>query len=136
MDRLLALAHNEDVRVVWRNLGKRRGEYVHGARLIRLNPRMSEVLQRSTLAHELGHAHHGDAWTDNPHIKQLREERANLYAARLLISPLEYAVAEQLVGHHTGALAKELGVASYIIDAWKTAPPTPYLQLIGRQEAI
>ncbi len=83
---------------------------------------MSDVLQKSTLAHELGHAHHGDAWTDDPHIKQLREDRANAYAARLLISPLEYAIAERLVGHHTGALAKELGVAAYIIEAWKQTP--------------
>lgn len=118
-----------DVRVMWRNLGRRRGEYKHSARLITLNPTMSDVLQRSTLAHELGHAHYGDTWTDNEAVKQQREERANKYAARLLISPLEYAVAEAIVGSHPGALAKELCVATYIIEAWQSTPPPSYFEL-------
>lgn len=124
---MIADAH--DVRVMWRSLGRRRGEYKHSARLIVLNPAMSDVLQRSTLAHELGHAHYGDTWTDDEVIKKQREERANQYAAQLLISPLEYAIAEAIVGSHPGALAKELGVATYIVVAWQQHPPRGYSEL-------
>ncbi|WP_313276836.1 ImmA/IrrE family metallo-endopeptidase [Timonella senegalensis] len=131
MDRLLTLADADGVRVMWRNLGKRRGEYKHTARLITINPRMSDLLQRSTLAHELGHAYYGDQWTDDPAVKDAQERRANRYAARLLISPLEYAVAEAMVGPSVGALAKELGVSTYIVEAWQAAPPVSYFQLKG-----
>lgn len=123
------MADAEGVRVMWRNLGRRRGEYKHSARLITLNPHMSDVLQRSTLAHELGHAHYGDTWTDNQSVHDKHEARANQYAASILISPLEYAVAEALAGSHIGALAKELGVAAYIIEAWQQHPPASYFQL-------
>lgn len=108
---------------MWRDLGRRRGEYRHLPRLITLNPRMSESLQRSTLAHELGHAYYGDTWAADPEVLMLQERRANTYAAGLLITPSEYALAEQLVGPHTGALAKELGVARYIVEAWQQRHP-------------
>ncbi|TQL03503.1 ImmA/IrrE family metallo-endopeptidase [Cellulomonas sp. SLBN-39] len=119
MDDLLRMADDAGIRVMWRDLGRRRGEYRHDARLITLNPRMSEVLQRSTLAHELGHAHHGDTWTDDPRLLEERERRANVYAARLLVDPVEYALAERLVGEHAGAIARELGVSRYVVDAWR-----------------
>jgi len=119
MDELLQLADEAGVHVTWRDLGRRRGEYRHGPRLITLNPRMSTVLQRSTLAHELGHHHHGDTWTDDPRELSARERRADLHAARLLISPASYARAERLVGPHPGAIARELDVARYVVDAWR-----------------
>ncbi|MBO9556726.1 ImmA/IrrE family metallo-endopeptidase [Cellulomonas sp.] len=119
MDDLLQLADDVGVHVTWRDLGRRRGEYRHGPRLITLNPRMSGVLQRSTLAHELGHHHHGDTWTDDPALLDTRERRADAYAAELLISPAEYALAERLVGPHPGAIARELNVARYVVDAWR-----------------
>lgn len=119
MDDLLRMADDAGIRVMWRDLGRRRGEYRHSARLITLNPRMSEVLQRSTLAHELGHAHHGDTWTDDPRLLEERERRADAYAARLLVDPVEYALAERLVGEHPGAIARELGVSRYVVDAWR-----------------
>lgn len=124
MDDLLQLADDAGVHVTWRDLGRRRGEYRHGPRLITLNPRMSSVLQRSTLAHELGHHHHGDTWTDDPRELAAREARANAYAARLLIDAAAYADAERLVGPHPGALAKELGVARYVIEAWQRMAAT------------
>lgn len=120
MDDLLQLAADAGVHVIWRDLGRRRGEYRHGPRLITLNPRMSTVLQRSTLAHELGHHHHADTWTDDPHVVAARERRANLYAARLLIDAAAYARAERLVGPHPGAIARELDVARYVVEAWRT----------------
>lgn len=121
MEELLELAEREGARVTWRDLGRRRGEYRAGPRLITLNPRMSTVLQRSTLAHELGHHHYADTWTDDPREHAAQERRANAYAARLLIDPAEYAAAERLVGPHAGAIARELGVALYVVEAARDA---------------
>lgn len=119
MDELIGLAESAGVHVTWRDLGRRRGEYRANGRLITINPRMSLALQRSTLAHELGHHHHGDTWTDDRDVIARRERRANAYAARLLVKPGEYACAERMVGSHPGALARELGVARYVIEAWQ-----------------
>ncbi|QIK83022.1 ImmA/IrrE family metallo-endopeptidase [Sanguibacter sp. HDW7] len=126
LDDLLDHARHLGVNVASRPLGRRRGEYRHAHRLIVLNSRMSTVLQRSTLAHELGHAHYADVAVDDPRTHDMQERRANRYAARLLITPHAYSAAEALVGPHPGALARELGVARYIIDAW-TPPTTPSL---------
>jgi Zn-dependent peptidase ImmA (M78 family) len=119
MNALLAVAEEADVHVTWRDLGKRRGEYRHDPAIITLNPRMSTALQRSTLAHELGHHHHGDTWTDDPALIARREHRADTYAAQLLIEPDAYAAAERLVGPHPGALARELNVSRSIVEAWQ-----------------
>jgi Zn-dependent peptidase ImmA (M78 family) len=119
MNDLLQLADDAGVRVMWRDLGRRRGEYRHSPALITLNPRMSTALQRSTLAHELGHHHHGDTWTDDPALIARRERRADTYAAQLLIDPNTYAAAERLVGPHPGALARELDVSRSIVEAWQ-----------------
>ncbi len=120
MDDLLQLAADAGVHVIWRDLGRRRGEYRDQHRLITLNPRMSTVLQRSTLAHELGHHHHGDTWVDDAAVLAAHERRATAFAAHLLITPSAYARAEALVGPHAGAIARELEVSRYIVDAWQT----------------
>lgn len=123
LEDLLAHARHLGVNVASRPLGRRRGEYRHAHGLIILNNRMSYLLQRSTLAHELGHAHYADVATTDPRAHDAQERRANRYAARLLITPEAYAAAEALVGPHPGALARELGVARYVVEAW--TPPAP-----------
>ncbi|GAA4627326.1 ImmA/IrrE family metallo-endopeptidase [Cellulomonas oligotrophica] len=120
MDELLELADRAGIRVDWRDLGLRRGEYRHGPRLITINSRMSGVLQRSTLAHELGHVHYGDRLNYDARIAGARERRANAYAARLLIDPGRYAEAERVMGPDAGTLARELEVAQYVVEAWRT----------------
>ncbi|CAM4152752.1 ImmA/IrrE family metallo-endopeptidase [Corynebacterium belfantii] len=69
-----------------------------------------------TLAHELGHAHYGDP----PEHDGWREKRADRFAARILITPGEYAVAERLHGPCPGAIAYELGVTAHLIQAWRS----------------
>ncbi|GAB2457827.1 ImmA/IrrE family metallo-endopeptidase [Xylanimonas ulmi] len=136
IDDLVVYARERGVDVKYGNLGRRRGEYRHGPRLIVLNPHMSGVLQRSTLAHELGHAHRGDEWTDDPRELAARERLADEYAARLLVSPVEYALAERLHGQHTGAIARELDVAVYVVEAWQRLlrrGATPALPRAARQ---
>lgn len=65
------------------------------------------------LAHELGH-HHSHVG-NSPRF----EVQANAYAARLLIEPDDYAAAERLCEGHAGGMARELGVTTAIIDAWR-----------------
>lgn len=118
MDALLAEAHAQGLRVAWRDLGRRAGEF-HSSGLILLNPRRTETVQRVTLAHELGHAHYGHAWTDDPREHASRERLADRYAAHLLISPARYAAAERLVGPHAGAIARELEVTAAVVETWR-----------------
>lgn len=118
MEQLLALATTRGLRVGWRDLGRRNGEW-HSSGLILLNPHRTEQTQRVTLAHELGHAHHGHTWTDNPREHDRQEMAADRYAANLLISPVEYALAEHLVGPHPGAIARELAVTARLVELWR-----------------
>jgi Zn-dependent peptidase ImmA (M78 family) len=118
MDELLAEARAQGVRVAWRDLGRRAGEF-HSSGLILLNPRRTEIVQRITLAHELGHAHYGHTWTDDPADRAMREHLADRYGARLLITPAGYAAAERMVGPHPGAIARELEVTASVVETWR-----------------
>ncbi|WP_061960622.1 ImmA/IrrE family metallo-endopeptidase [Demequina flava] len=114
MGRIIRTAEHMGYRVQFRDIGRASG-YLYGGGLIVLNYRRSELTQRVTLAHELGHAHHGHDWTRD-HDRHRDERQADQYAARLLISPVEYAAAEALVGSHAGALARELGVTRRLVE--------------------
>ncbi|MHB1063569.1 MAG: ImmA/IrrE family metallo-endopeptidase [Georgenia sp.] len=124
MDRILEVARSRGVRVTWRDLGRRNGE-CHPSGLIILNPRRTEQAQRVTLAHELGHAHYGHVWTDDPHEHAKHERLADEHAAALLIPICAYRRAETTVGNHPGALAKELGVTRALVEAWQTKTRWP-----------
>lgn len=117
MDSIIAHAMELGLGVKWRDLGRRSGELTSQG-LILLNPRKSMLTQRITLAHECGHWWHGHDWT-REHDVERDERQADTYAARLLINPVEYAMAEKIVGHHPGALAKELGVTARLIELWR-----------------
>lgn len=47
------------------------------------------------------------------------ERRADEFAARLLISPIEYRLAESLHDGHIGAIAYELGVTVRLVEVWR-----------------
>ncbi|WP_223304893.1 ImmA/IrrE family metallo-endopeptidase [Cellulomonas sp. B6] len=114
---MLKIAAQRGVRVAWRPLGRRHGEY-HSSSLALLNPQLSLTVQSATLAHELGHAHYSHVRTDEP-VQHARQERlADEHATELLISDYDYALAERTVGRHPGILARELGVTLGIITAW------------------
>ncbi|WP_049785534.1 ImmA/IrrE family metallo-endopeptidase [Cellulomonas gilvus] len=115
---MLDVARERGVRVAWRDLGRRNGEY-HSTGLIVLNPKRSLTVQRVTLAHELGHARYGHTWTEDAAAHRRNERLADEHAAALLIGVGEYAAAERTVGPHLGALARELGVTAQIVEAWQ-----------------
>lgn len=80
---------------------------------------VDDVSALCALAHELGHAHYGDPPGHDPHL----EARADRFAARLLISPVEYAAAERAYGPHATHIAHELGVTTHLIHVWRTMTP-------------
>lgn len=114
LDELIAMAESVGIFVAWRPL--RRAAYIqHSASLVVLSTRAPQWKARCALAHELGHEHHQHAWSRD-HDQARDEREADQYAARLLITADDYAVAEELCGSHAGALARELGVTRRLVE--------------------
>jgi predicted HD phosphohydrolase len=117
-DRLDALfQHCADlgVDVRWQDLGEtRRGEYHPQTDTIVLSPRLTARQVVACLAHELGHRRFGHTCSS-----PANERRAWEYAAALVITPAEYAVAEARVGPDPAGLAIELAVTPRLIEAWR-----------------
>lgn len=130
MDELLAAAAEAGLKVKFDNLGRRAGE-LRRSGLVLINHRKSAIAQKVALAHELGHWHHGHDWSA-AHDVDRDERQADTHAARLLIRPVDYALAERLVGPHPGALARELEVTARLVQLWRdhvwknaTTAPSP-----------
>lgn len=115
---LLALAGSIGVSLT-EHQGGRKGLYLHQPRLISVRADLSERAYRSTLAHELGHAHYRDEPTGVAWLNARMEARADQFAARLLINDEAYAAAEHLHGPHDDALAHELGVTRHVLATWR-----------------
>lgn len=98
----------------WGAIGRRHGQYELQADRITLNWLLTRRQAISALAHELGHQAFGDSCSTPP-----VEERADEYAASMLITPTMYRRAEELVGSHCGALAVELEVTPRLVEAWR-----------------
>ncbi|WP_460998674.1 ImmA/IrrE family metallo-endopeptidase [Trueperella pyogenes] len=91
------------------------GAYVHSLKLIIVDSSQPPAEQQFTLAHEYVHARYGHDGHQSPHV----EQRVDREAARLLISPAEYVLAERLVGCHPAALAEELHVPAECVKAYQ-----------------
>lgn len=103
-----------------RHNGGKKGWYDHATRTISTRRGMSIQQYRSVLAHELGHAHYGDTPTGNGHFDQRQERRADEYAARLLISPVEFEAAATWHQGHLPAIADELEVTKHLLKTWQS----------------
>lgn len=110
MRALLAKAAEFGVRVhVWDLPRGTRGLYDDHEKRIYLDLRLTAAERRSTLAHELGHAHHGhDCSTP------AAERQARTYAAEILIDPAEFARLER-VNPDAHWMAEELDVTPQIV---------------------
>ena len=101
------------------------GAYRHDRSIIYIDPRLSGMHTLATLAHEYVHALSGH---DGPQPEAV-ERRVDEKAAMLLVSPVLYEQAEVLYGAHPGAIAKELGLPRWVIEAWQRVVarslPTP-----------
>ncbi len=111
---LIDHAHSQGIRVWWRRLDGRGGQWSARHSCIWLDPSLTDREARSLLAHELGHAHYGDTGPQPPHI----EARAWRWAAGLLISRAEYALAERIHEQDTAAIADALDVTVEVIHAY------------------
>lgn len=87
--------------------------------LILLREGLSHVEQLCTLAHELGHAHHEHVPGAAGWWSARQEHQADRFAARLLVSSVEYECAERLYGHEVSGLAHELGVTRHVVEVWQ-----------------
>ena len=103
-----------------RHTGGPPGWYDHRRRIISTRRGMSIQQYRSVLAHELGHAAHGDTPTGNGHYDQRQERRADEYAAQLLINPHDFEAAAIWHHGHLPAIADELEVTQHILKTWTT----------------
>lgn len=118
MEDLEKVAHELGLRIKYVNLGRRHGE-VHSSGLVFINDHRPIKAMRITLAHEIGHYAHGHERAGDRCKLEWQERQAQTYAARLLISPEEYARAEATYGEHVGSLAKELNVTPLHIELWR-----------------
>lgn len=83
-----------------------------------VSSRLTRDHQSEVLAHELGHMYYGHDLRTR-HDSKADEHRADVYAARLLISPVNYALAEKLFDGHHGAIAQELRVSTKLLKTWQ-----------------
>lgn len=90
------------------------GHYEHNEHMIVLNHRCTHAQAVSALAHEVGHGIFGDRCST-----AAVERRADEMGASFVITRDEYAAAEQLVGPHPGALARQLDVTRDLVLAWR-----------------
>ena len=116
IDTLIAVAEARGYRIIWHKGGPK-GAWLPDDRTVSIRYGMDDAETLSTLAHELGHAHYGDP----PGCHPQHEDRANKFAAKLLIDPLEYATLESIYGPYPSRLAHELGVTVELILTWQTA---------------
>lgn len=81
-----------------------------------LSDKLSPVQRRCVLAHEISHAKHHDIGCKTD---AYTEQRADVEAAKMLISQTDYVTAEILYGNDECAIARELSVMPWIIRAYK-----------------
>lgn len=115
---LLGLADALGLHVQY-HAGRGTGYYLHHVKVISLRDDLTDRQLVSTLAHEIGHAIRGDVPTGTV-FDQRAERAADHFAATYLISPVEYALAEEIHGTALDALANELGVTTHLLEVWRT----------------
>lgn len=115
VDALIDVAQARGYRIRWHRGGPKAAWIPH-KRTITLRVGMDDVTTLCSLAHELGHAQYGDP----PGHHGAHELRADRFAARILVSPTEYAAAESIYGPHPSVLAHELGVTVKVLKTWQT----------------
>lgn len=113
---LEGIAHAAGITIIYKPLRPDlKGYYTHSKCSITVSSQLTTAHTVGTLAHELIHALHEH---DGPQ-SDVVEARVDKLAARLLISPKEYAQAERLCGPHAGAIARELELPRWVVQAWQ-----------------
>lgn len=89
--------------------------YDPGERAIYLSPGMKGRVLRSVLAHEIGHHVLGHHPTHIELLRRRQETAANVWAARMLITPGAYADAEYQRDGHVPSMAVDLDVSDELV---------------------
>lgn len=113
---LARLAEQMGVRLT-RHDGGNKGYYDDATRTISTRRGLSIAQYRSTLAHELGHAHYRDIRVRDPVRHARQEQRADRWAANLLINPAEAKTVLYCYPHLEPA-AYELEVTKNLLQVW------------------
>ena len=91
------------------------GCYSEETQTILIDRRLTYTAKRCTLVHELVHWKHGD-----DSCSQKWEARARMEAARLLISPAEYALAERAYDADPWLMADVLDVTVHVLNDYRS----------------
>lgn len=114
IDALIDAAERRGYHIRWHKGGPK-AAWIQHTSTISVRVGMTDTETLCSLAHELGHAHYGHP----PGHEGAHELQADRFAARILISPIDYAIAEHIYGPHPVRLAAELGVTTHIIETWQ-----------------
>lgn len=126
MERLLKAAEDAGIRVLYGSLDGRNGVYYDDLGLIILEQSLSPEMERFTLAHELGHAHHG-----HRESTLANEMKADEFAAKSLVHEGEYQRAES-ISDNPRFIAQELGLPVRAIEAyWRLKDVLPMATRVG-----
>lgn len=129
LESLLADCDRQSITVITAPLpGTRQGAYCHATRTIVLRRGMPDRLAVPTLMHEMCHAERGD---DGPQPAAV-EARINRAVACRLVTVAEYAAAEALAGPGVGALAIELDVPVWVVEAFRRTLRTRVVTAVAR----
>lgn len=109
--------------VIASHAGGEKGRWHPESKTVSLRKGLHPIQHLCTLAHELGHAHHGHILSPIGWVRVRQEREADEWAARLLISEDAFIVMERDCGGHEGAMAEGLGVTIRLIQAWKAGIP-------------
>lgn len=116
LDTLLSRCQAQGVTVTWTHLPPGwEGAWHRSSRTIHLAPRLADWQAIPVLLHEMTHAH----LDHDGHQAAAVERRIDEAVARTLLDHQQVALAEAAVGHHPGALATELDVPVWVIEAWR-----------------
>ncbi|WP_406709326.1 hypothetical protein QEV61_04540 [Trueperella pyogenes] len=113
---LIELIEGHGIAVSWGKIPTL-AAYHHRTRTIWIDPALASMPRAgvSTLAHEYIHALHGHDGAQPASV----ETRVDREAAQLLVVPEAYARAEQMHDGNAAAIAEELGVTTWIIEAYR-----------------
>ena len=114
---LARLAESMGVRLT-RHDGGPKGLYIDHLRTITTRRGLSIAEYRSTLAHELAHAHYRDVPCRDPVRHARQERRADRWAARLLLDGVDVPGTLALHDHHRAPAAYELEVTIHLLDTY------------------
>lgn len=98
-----------------RHDGGPKGFYDDATRTISTRRGLPIAQYRSTLAHELGHAHYGDVPTADPVRHARQEHRADRWAAALLLDGVNLSEEFALHGGHIAPTAYALEITSHLL---------------------